>query len=61
MVPQDMLKQEFHINQLFSKLMKNLLIQELLSAKLIHKVHLYQILIMKDLAEITILLKELRI
>jgi hypothetical protein len=61
MVPQDMLKKEFHINQLFSKLMKNLLIQELLSAKLIHKVHLYQILITKDLAEITILLKELRI
>jgi hypothetical protein len=61
MVPQDMLKQEFHINQLFSKLMKKVLIQELLSAKLIHKVHLSQILITKDLAEITILLKELRI
>ena len=56
-----MLKQEFLINQLFSKLMKNLLIQELLSEKVIHKVHLSQILITKDIAEITTQSKELRI
>ena len=61
MVPQDMLKQEFHINQLFSKLMKKVLIQELLSVKLIPKVLLSQILITKSIAEITILFKELKI
>ena len=36
------LKLEFHINQLFSKLMKKKLIQELLLAKLILRVLLYQ-------------------
>jgi len=61
MVPQDMLKLEFHINQLFSKLMKKVLIQELLSVKLIPRVLLSQILPTKENAEITTQLKELKI
>jgi hypothetical protein len=61
MVPQDMLKLEFLINQLFSKLMKKVLIQELLSVKLIPTVLLSQTLITKSIAEITILFKELKI
>jgi hypothetical protein len=61
MVPQDMLKLEFLISQLFSKLMKKVLIQELLSVKLIPRVLLSQTLITKSIAEITILFKELKI
>ena len=61
MVPQDMLKLEFLISQLYYKLMKKVLIQELLSVKLIPKVLLSQILITKSIAEITTLFKELKI
>ena len=57
---QNMLKKEFHINQLFSKLMKKKLIQELLLAKLILRVLLYQILNTKKNAEITNQLPELK-
>jgi hypothetical protein len=61
MLQQNMLKQEFLINQLFSKLMKKVLIQELLSVKLIPRVLLSQILPTKENAEITTQLKELKI
>ena len=56
------LKLEFLINQPFSKLKKNsLIIQVLLSVKVIPKVLLSQTLLMKDTVEITTQLKEVKI
>jgi hypothetical protein len=57
-----MLKPESLTNQPFSKLKKNLLLmQVLLSVKVIPKVLPYQIHIKKDIAEITTQLPELKI
>jgi len=57
-----MLKREFLINQLFSKLKKNsLLMQVLLSVKVIPRVLPSQTPITKENVEITTQLKELKI
>jgi hypothetical protein len=62
MLQPNMLKPEFLTNQPFSKLKKNLLLtQVLLSVKVIPKVLPSQIHIMKDIAEITTQLPELKI
>ena len=62
MVPLKELKLEFHINQPFSKLKKNsLIMQVLLSVKVIPKVLLSQTLLMKENVEITTQLPELKI
>jgi hypothetical protein len=62
MVPLKELKLEFHINQPFSKLKKNsLIMQVLLSVKVIPKVLLSQTLLIKENVETTIQLKELKI
>jgi len=62
MVPLKELKLEFHINQPFSKLKKNsLIMQVLLSVKVIPKVLLSQTLLMKKNVEITTQLPELKI
>jgi hypothetical protein len=62
MVPPKEPKLEFLINQLFSKLKKSsLLMQVLLSAKLILKVLLSQIPLIKENVEITTQLQELKI
>jgi hypothetical protein len=62
MVPLKELKLEFHINQPFSKLKKNsLIMQVLLSVKVIPKVLLSQTLLIKENVEITTQLPELKI
>jgi len=62
MPPQNMLKLEFLINQLFSKLKKNsLLMQVLLSAKVIPRVLPSQTPITKENVETTTQSKELKI
>ena len=62
MVPLKELKLEFHINQPFSKLKKNsLIMQVLLSVKVIPKVLLSQTLLIKKNVEITTQLPELKI
>jgi len=62
MVPLKELKLEFHINQPFSKLKKtSLIMQVLLSVKVIPKVLLSQTLLIKENVEITTQLPELKI
>jgi len=61
MLPPKKLKKEFLINLPFFKLKKNsLLMQDLLLAKLIHKVLPYQIPLIKKNVEITTQSKELK-